>query len=36
MEPLIRFCPPLIIEHEDIDTGIDILDHSFKTVRGAS
>jgi 4-aminobutyrate aminotransferase len=31
-ESVIRFCPPLIIEREDIDTGIGILDHALETV----
>lgn len=30
-ESVIRFCPPLIIGKEDIDTGIGILDQAFET-----
>jgi len=31
-ESAIRFCPPLTIEKEDVDTGLEILRASIKTV----
>ncbi len=30
---VIRFCPPLVIEKQQIDTGMEILDHSFQLLK---
>jgi 4-aminobutyrate aminotransferase-like enzyme len=32
-EPVIRFCPPLTIGKEDIETGLEILDRLMEGVR---